>query len=225
MNNLVVAENVGKSYPLPKGVLRVFEGLDFILEKGDLVAVMGASGVGKTTFLNLLGALDRPTEGAILLDGEDIHAKDEREKARLRNEKIGFVFQFYHLLPEFTALENVFLPLLIRGLDRREASMRAMAILKEVFLEDKAQQKPGQLSGGEQQRVAVARALVNDPHLLLADEPTGNLDWRTGEAIMGMIQDLHVRRGLSSIVVTHNEKIAAFCRKVYVMEAGRLKRI
>jgi ABC-type lipoprotein export system ATPase subunit len=225
MNNLVVAENVGKSYPLPKGVLRVFEGLDFILEKGDLVAVMGASGVGKTTFLNLLGALDRPTEGAILLDGEDIQAKDEREKARLRNEKIGFVFQFYHLLPEFTALENVFLPLLIRGLDRREASMRAMAILKEVFLEDKAQQKPGQLSGGEQQRVAVARALVNDPHLLLADEPTGNLDWRTGEAIMGMIQDLHVRRGLSSIVVTHNEKIAAFCRKVYVMEAGRLKRI
>jgi ABC-type lipoprotein export system ATPase subunit len=225
MNSLVVAEKVGKSYPLPKGVLRVFEGLDFMLEKGDLVAVMGASGVGKTTFLNLLGALDRPTEGTILLDGEDIHAKDEREKARLRNEKIGFVFQFYHLLPEFSALENVFLPLLIRGLDRQEALMRAKEILKEVFLEDKAQQKPGQLSGGEQQRVAVARALVNDPHLLLADEPTGNLDWRTGEAIMGLIQDLHVRRGLSSIVVTHNEKIAAFCRKVYVMEAGRLKRI
>ncbi len=225
MNNLVVAENVGKAYPLPKGVLRVFEGIDFVLEQGDLVAVMGASGVGKTTFLNLLGALDRPTEGTILLDGEDIHAKDEREKARLRNEKIGFVFQFYHLLPEFTALENVFLPLLIRGLERREASTRAMAILKEVFLEDKAHQKPGRLSGGEQQRVAVARALVNDPHLLLADEPTGNLDRRSGEAIMGLIQDLHVRRGLSSIVVTHNEKIAAFCRKVYVMESGRLKRI
>jgi len=225
MNNLVVVEKVGKAYPLPKGVLRVFEGLDFVLEQGDLVAVMGASGVGKTTFLNLLGALDRPTEGTVLLDGEDIHAKDEREKARLRNEKIGFVFQFYHLLPEFTALENVFLPLLIRGLERRDASIRAMAILKEVFLEDKAQQKPGLLSGGEQQRVAVARALVNDPHLLLADEPTGNLDWRTGQAIMGLIQDLHVRRGLSSIVVTHNEKIAAYCRKVYLMEAGRLKRI
>jgi ABC-type lipoprotein export system ATPase subunit len=225
MNNLVVTENVGKAYPLPKGVLRVFEGLDFVLERGDLVAVMGASGVGKTTFLNLLGALDRPTEGTILLDGEDIHAKGEREKARLRNEKIGFVFQFYHLLPEFTALENVFLPLLIRGLERREASERALAILKEVFLEDKAHQKPSRLSGGEQQRVAVARALVNDPHLLLADEPTGNLDWKTGEAIMGLIQDLHVRRGLSSIVVTHNEKIAAFCRKVYVMEGGRLKRI
>jgi len=225
MNNLVVTENVSKAYPLPKGMLRVFEGLDFVLERGDLVAVMGASGVGKTTFLNLLGALDRPTAGTILLDGEDIQAKDEREKARLRNEKIGFVFQFYHLLPEFTALENVFLPLLIRGLERREAAGRALAILKEVFLEDKAHQKPSLLSGGEQQRVAVARALVNDPHLLLADEPTGNLDWKTGEAIMGLIQDLHVRRGLSSIVVTHNEKIAAFCRKVYIMEAGRLKRI
>src|SRR4030043_782817 len=122
MNNLVVTENVSKSYPLPKGMLRVFEGLDFVLERGDLVAVMGASGVGKTTFLNLLGALDRPTEGTILLDGEDILSKGEREKARLRNEKIGFVFQFSHLLPEFTALENVFLPLLIRGLDRRDAA-------------------------------------------------------------------------------------------------------
>ena len=142
MNNLVVTENVGKSYPLPKGTLRVFEGLDFVLERGDLVAVMGASGAGKTTFLNLLGALDRPTEGTILLDGEDIHAKGEREKARLRNEKIGFVFQFYHLLPEFTALENVSLPLLIRGIERRDASERALAILKEVFLEDKAHQKP-----------------------------------------------------------------------------------
>src|SRR4030043_935518 len=132
MNNLVVAENVGKAYPLPKGVLRVFEGIDFVLEQGDLVAVMGASGVGKTTFLNLLGALDRPTEGTILLDGEDIHAKDEREKARLRNEKIGFVFQFYHLLPEFTAVENVMLPAMIRPRsDFREARKRAESLLSK----------------------------------------------------------------------------------------------
>src|SRR4030065_766562 len=226
MNNLVVVtENVSKAYPLPTGTLRVFEGLDFVLERGDLVAVMGSAGVGKTTFLNLLGALDRPTEGKILLDGEDIQAKGDREKARLRNEKIGFVFQFYHLLPEFTGLQNVALPLLIRGLEGRDASVRALAILKEVFLEDKAHQKPSRLSGGEQQRVAVARALGNDPHLLLARESTGDLDLKSGEAIMGLIQDLHVRRGLSSIVVPPNEKIAALCRKVYVMEAGRLKRI
>lgn len=225
MNELVVTENLGKAYPSPKGALRVFEGIDFVLERGDLVAVMGASGVGKTTFLNLLGALDRPTEGTIRIDGEDLQAKSEREKARFRNEKIGFVFQFYHLLPEFTAFENVSFPLLIRGLEKGEATGKALAMLKEVSLEDKAAQKPSRLSGGEQQRVAIARALVNDPRLLLADEPTGNLDWMSGEAIMRLIQDLHVRRGLSSIVVTHNEKIAAFCRKVYVMDAGRLKRI
>jgi ABC-type lipoprotein export system ATPase subunit len=225
MNNLIVAESVGKSYPLPKGILRVFEGLNFALERGDLVAIMGASGVGKTTFLNLLGALDRPTEGKIYLEGEDIQAKDDKERARLRNEKIGFVFQFYHLLPEFTALENVFLPLLIKGTEAHQAVLLARAVLKEVLLEDKVDQKPSRLSGGEQQRVAIARALVNDPRVLLADEPTGNLDWRSGEAIMDSIQDLHSRKGLSSIIVTHNEKIAAYCRKVYVMEAGRLKRI
>jgi ABC-type lipoprotein export system ATPase subunit len=225
MNNLIVAEGIGKSYPLPKGILRVFEGLDFALEPGDLVAIMGVSGVGKTTFLNLLGALDRPTEGRIYLEGEDIQAKDDKERARLRNEKIGFVFQFYHLLPEFTALENVFLPLLIRGMEVRQAVLRARAVLKEVLPEDKIDQRPSRLSGGEQQRVAIARALVNEPRLLLADEPTGNLDWRSGEAIMALIQDLHSSKGLSSIIVTHNEKIAAYCRKVYMMEAGRLKRI
>lgn len=223
MSSLIVAKNVGKVYPLPKGVLRVLGGLDFELEKGDLVAVMGASGVGKTTFLNLLGALDKPSEGTVLLEGEDIHGKEEREKARLRNENIGFVFQFYHLLPEFSSLENVLLPLLIRGMDKGEARRKALSILKEVLLEDKADQKPSLLSGGEQQRVAIARALVNEPKLLLADEPTGNLDWKSGEAIMRLIQELHQKKGLSSIIVTHNEKIARFCQKLYVMEAGKLK--
>ena len=201
----------------------MLEGLDFELQKGDIVAVMGASGVGKTTFLNLLGALDKPSEGTILLEGEDIHAKEEGEKARLRNENIGFVFQFYHLLPEFTALENVLLPLLIRGIDKREAKRKALSILKEVLPEDKADQRPGLLSGGEQQRVAIARALVNEPKLLLADEPTGNLDWKSGEAIMRLIRELHQKKDLSSIIVTHNEKIARFCQKLYVMEAGKLK--
>lgn len=208
---------------MPKGVLRIFSGLHFELEAGDIAAVMGASGVGKTTLLNLLGALDRPTEGTVYLDGEDLFARDEMELARIRNRKIGFVFQFFHLLPEFTALENVSLPLMIGGLDRLEALKKGLDILREVFLEDKAHCRPAQLSGGEQQRVAIARALINEPKLLLADEPTGNLDWKTGELILRLLLDLHQRKGLSSILVTHNDKVAQFCRKLYVMERGELK--
>ncbi len=208
---------------MPKGVLRIFSGLHFELEAGDIAAVMGASGVGKTTLLNLLGALDRPTEGTVYLDGEDLFARDEMELARIRNRKIGFVFQFFHLLPEFTALENVSLPLMIGGLDRLEALKKGLDILREVFLEDKAHCRPAQLSAGEQQRVAIARALINEPKLLLADEPTGNLDWKTGELILRLLLDLHKRKGLSSILVTHNDKVAQFCRKLYVMERGELK--
>ncbi len=220
---LLKVENLGKHYPLPKGVLRVFEGLGFELEKGAIVAVMGVSGVGKTTFLNLLGALDRPTQGRIILDGEDLSVRSERELAAIRNRKIGFVFQFYHLLPEFTALENIAIPLMIRGLDKTSALEKAGATLEEVGLLDKAEQRPSRLSGGEQQRVAIARALVPEPSLLLADEPTGNLDWKTGEGVLRLILDLHERRGLSSIIVTHNEKIARYCHRTYLMESGELK--
>lgn len=223
MNSVLKTLNLGKEYPLPKGVLRVFEGVNFELIEGDLVAIMGVSGVGKTTFLNLLGTLDKPTEGKILIDGEDILSRNENELAEIRNRKIGFVFQFYHLLPEFTALENVTFPLLIRGMEKKEAQEKAGEVLKEVSLEEKARIRPAQLSGGEQQRVAIARALVNEPKLLLADEPTGNMDWKTGQMILGIIQELHQRKGLSSIVVTHNEKVAQFCNKVYLMEARELK--
>ncbi len=222
-DRVLVAENLGKTYPLPKGELRVFEGLNFELERGELVAIMGVSGVGKTTFLNLLGALDRPSEGRVLLDGEDLFAGTDREVAGVRNRKIGFVFQVFHLLPEFTSLENVSFPLMIRGVPKKEALLKAGDILKEVSLEDKVHSRPSQLSGGEQQRVAIARALVNEPRLLLADEPTGNLDWKTGEKVLRLVLDLHERRGLSSILVTHNEKIARYCHKVYMMEAGELK--
>ncbi|MFQ5721744.1 MAG: ABC transporter ATP-binding protein, partial [Candidatus Aminicenantales bacterium] len=196
---------------------------NFELRKGDLVAIMGVSGVGKTTLLNLLGLLDVPTVGKIFLDGQDILSKNEQEKAEIRNKKIGFVFQFYHLLPEFTALENVSFPLLIKGVEKKEALAKAFRLLKEVSLEDKAGQRPNLLSGGEQQRVAIARALVNDPELLLADEPTGNLDWKTGRRILELIQNLHQRKGLSSIIVTHNEKVAQFCHQIYLMEEGGLK--
>jgi lipoprotein-releasing system ATP-binding protein len=193
------------------------------LEKGHIAAIMGVSGVGKTTLLNLIAAIDNPTEGTVFLEGVDIFGLNPRERAKVRNKKIGFIFQFYHLLPEFTALENVSFPLLIGGIEKREAQQRSLQILQEVFLEEKAHLRPGKLSGGEQQRIAIARALVNDPRLLLADEPTGNLDWRTGQSILELIRNLHVKRGLSSIIVTHNEKVAQFCDQVYLMEQGQLK--
>jgi ABC-type lipoprotein export system ATPase subunit len=221
----IVLEAVGlsKAYALPKGELRVFENIDFELRRGDLAAIMGVSGVGKTTLLNLLGGLDKPSKGTIQIEGEDLRSKSEAEVSALRNRKIGFVFQFYHLLPEFTAAENVAFPLMIGGMGRKAALSQARVLLEEVFLGDKADFRPGQLSGGEQQRVAVARALVREPRVLLADEPTGNLDWTTGEMILQVILDLHRKKGLSSVIVTHNEKIASYCHKLYLMEAGRLK--
>jgi len=226
MNNVLLrAVDLGKDYPLPQGLLQVFQGLEFELERGDVAAIMGVSGVGKTTLLNLLGALDRPTRGTVFLEGEDLYAKDVRALARIRNRKIGFVFQFYHLLPEFTAIENIALPLMIGGLSRGQALERAAARLAEVGLADKGPLRSILLSGGEQQRIALARALVNEPRLLLADEPTGNLDWKTGEAVLALLLDLHRRKGLSSVIVTHSEKVAHYCGKTFMMERGALKRI
>lgn len=223
MNSIIRAENLTKTYPLPEGDLLVFESINFEVERGDFVGIMGVSGVGKTTLLNLLGVLDKPTKGTIFLDGEDVFTESEREIAKVRNRKIGFVFQFYHLLPEFTSVENVSFPLLIRGVKRRDAERRALSMLCEVALEEKANIRSAQLSGGEQQRVAIARALINEPKLLLADEPTGNLDWKTGKMILELVQELHQKKGLTSVVVTHNEKVAQFCNKVYLMEGGKLK--
>lgn len=223
MNSILKVKDLTKDYPLPEGVLHVFRGIDFEVKRGDFVAIMGVSGVGKTTLLNLLGILDKPTRGKIFLEGEDVSRKSEKELAEARNRKIGFVFQFYHLLPEFTSLENVSFPLLIKGIGREEAQKRSSELLREVFLEEKIHIRPAQLSGGEQQRVAVARALVNEPKLLLADEPTGNLDWKTGEQILQLIKELHQKKELTSVVVTHNEKVAQFCDKVYLMEKGSLK--
>jgi ABC-type lipoprotein export system ATPase subunit len=222
---LVRAVNLGRDYPNPDGILAVFRGLNFELEAGDVAAIMGVSGVGKTTLLNLLGALDRPSEGTVFLEGVDLFDRSPKDLARIRNEKIGFVYQFFHLLPEFTALENVALPLLIGGKKRSAAWPAAAAILAEVGLASKALCRPSQLSGGEQQRVAVARALANGPRLLLADEPTGNLDGKTGEFILQLLLDLHRRKGLSSVIVTHNDKVARYCGKVFMMESGALKRI
>lgn len=223
MNEILVTENLGKEYPLPRGTLSVFEDLNFHLARGELAAIMGVSGVGKTTFLNLIAALDAPTRGTVFIEGEDLFQMEDFQRARVRNEKIGFIFQFYHLLPEFTALENVCFPLLIKGVEKKEAVAQSLQTLREVFLEEKADLRPGKLSGGEQQRVAIARALVNRPKLLLADEPTGNLDWKTGRSILELIRSLHQQRSLSSIIVTHNEKVARFCDRIYLMEGGQLK--
>ncbi len=222
-NKLVEVRGLVKVYPLPDGELRVLDELDFSLDRGEIVAVMGASGVGKTTFLNILGALDRPTSGSVSFEGEELFSKPESELAQIRNSKIGFVFQFFHLLPEFTVVENLSLPLLIAGLPKKRALEQARTLLAEVGLEKKAKVHPNLLSGGEQQRVAIARALIASPRLLLADEPTGNLDWKTGERIMELIRQLHERKGLTSVIVTHNEKVASFCRRVYQLEAGKLK--
>jgi lipoprotein-releasing system ATP-binding protein len=222
---VVRAVNLGKEYPLPGGRLRVFGGLNMELEAGDVAAIMGVSGVGKTTLLNLLGALDKPSEGTVYLDGEDLYAKDIRALARTRNRKIGFVFQFYHLLPEFSADENIALPLMIGGIGKEAALQRARELLAEVGLEDKAGMRPAQLSGGEQQRIALARALSREPKLLLADEPTGNLDWKTGESILRLLLDLQSRKGLTAVLVTHSENVARYCGKVFMMERGELKRI
>jgi len=223
MNNVLEIINLRKDYPLPQGELCVFRDVNFSLKRNELVSIMGVSGVGKTTFLNLCGALDRPTKGEILIDGEDINKKDLKQKAEMRNKKIGFIFQFYHLLPEFNAQENVSFPLLIKGYHHDEADKLALDMLKEVNLEDKALIRISQLSGGEQQRVAIARALINEPVILLADEPTGNMDWKTGKKILALIRELHDKKKLSSVIVTHNEKVAQFCDKTYLMENKDLK--
>ncbi len=223
MNNILKTEDLGKEYPMPKGTLRVFDELNFELERGKIIAIMGVSGVGKTTFLNLVAGLDTPTRGKVILDGEDVFRLNKRERARLRNEKVGFIFQFYHLLPEFSALENVSFPLLIGGIEKKQAFSRAAHLLQEVALEEKADLRPGKLSGGEQQRVAIARSLINEPKLLLADEPTGNLDWKTGRNILELVRSLHAKKDLSSIIVTHNEKVADFCDRVFLMESGQLQ--
>jgi lipoprotein-releasing system ATP-binding protein len=222
-NFIIKTEALGKEYPLPKGTLCVFDKLDFELEIGKIVAIMGVSGVGKTTFLNLVAGLDTPTRGNVYLEGEDVFQLSKRDIAKMRNSKIGFIFQFYHLLPEFTSLENVAFPLLIGGVEKKQALERAAKLLKEVKLEEKADLRPSKLSGGEQQRVAIARSLINEPRLLLADEPTGNLDWKTGQSILELIRSLHSEKHLSSIVVTHNEKVADFCDQVFLMDRGQLK--
>lgn len=200
----------------------VFQNLNFTLQQGEMVAIVGASGAGKSTLLHLLGGLDQPTSGTVVLDDFDMFKNGELQLAALRNRRIGFVFQFHHLLPEFSALENVMMPLLIGGAGRAEAAKRAQELLERVGLGKRIAHRPGELSGGERQRVALARALVAAPTLLLADEPTGNLDHRTGQEVFALLRELHATEHLTSIIVTHNEQLAATCDRVLHLANGIL---
>lgn len=212
-----------KSYGSGDSRVDVLKGISLKLGKGETVALLGASGAGKSTLMHILGALDRPTSGSVRYQGEDIFAKNESQLASFRNLSIGFVFQFHHLLPEFTALENVMMPAMINGTSRHEALPAAHSILAEVGLGHRVTHKPGELSGGEQQRVAVARALVMGPQMLLADEPTGNLDMKTSESIHELFEKLHSSRGLSIMVVTHNERLAARTMRQIRLQDGRVQ--
>jgi lipoprotein-releasing system ATP-binding protein len=201
--------NVFKTFGNGTKKVEVLRGVNLTFSRGERVAIVGASGTGKTTLLHILGVLDRPTSGKVFYWGKDVFELNDRDLALFRNQEIGFVFQFHHLLPEFNALENTMMPCLIRGLSKREASQRAEAILALVGLQDRISHKPGELSGGEQQRVAVARALVMEPKVLLADEPTGNLDTKTGSAVFDLLLELNRIKKVTLIVVTHNLQLAA----------------
>jgi lipoprotein-releasing system ATP-binding protein len=217
------AVNLGKVYRSGEADLPVFVGLNFEVARGEKLALVGESGAGKSTLLHLVGGLDRPTEGEIYFGQKDICKLSESGLADFRNHEVGFVWQIHSLLAEFTALENVMMPLLIRGARKEAAEPVAQARLEEVGLHNRAWHRAGELSGGEQQRVVLARALAGDPQVLLADEPTGSLDYRTGETIMDLIDNLHRSRGLTSIHVTHNLNFAKRADRVLKLERGSLE--
>ncbi|MCE2486317.1 MAG: ATP-binding cassette domain-containing protein [Desulfurellaceae bacterium] len=222
---LIRAERLSKRYGEEGQAIQVFSELDLDIRRAERIAIIGESGVGKTTLLHILGTLDRPSTGKVWLDGHDVFTLPSEELAGLRNREIGFIFQFHHLLPDFNAVENVMLPGLIARLSRAEAKRRAVEILEQVGLTDRLTHRPGELSGGEQQRVAVARALVLRPRVVLADEPTGNLDPGTGEGVLQLLLKLNQAMNITMVVVTHNDKVATSMDRTLRLEAGRLREI
>jgi lipoprotein-releasing system ATP-binding protein len=221
-DTVLEARQVHKSFRQGPEELHVLEGVQLSIARAERVAIVGSSGSGKTTLLQILGGLDRPSTGAVLVDGRDIHSLSENERGELRNRALGFVYQFHHLLPEFSALENVAMPLLVRRAKVSVARAAARALLERVGLGARLEHRPHQLSGGERQRAAVARALVTEPRIVLADEPTGNLDGLNAESVFALMLELNRERGTSLVVVTHDLKLANRMESVYELERGTL---
>jgi lipoprotein-releasing system ATP-binding protein len=220
---LVEAKGIEKGYPVGSTTVSVLRQLDLVVDAGEMVAVVGASGVGKSTLLHVLGGLDSIDAGSVRLGDADLGAMKPDALTAFRNRHVGFVFQFHHLLPEFSALENAGMPMRIARRDGAERDAKARALLERVGLGERLAHKPGMLSGGEQQRVAIARALVMEPRLLLADEPTGDLDEHTAETLHELLRDMHREHGLTSIIATHNPRLSAACDRVLRLEEGRLR--
>ena len=223
MNNLLRALNIHKSFHSGDEEIRVLQGIDIDVNKGDFISITGPSGSGKSTLLHILGGLQHPDKGEVILDGKLLYSHPDRELAKIRNERIGFIFQFHYLLSDFTVLENIMIPLLIKGTNRSVADEKVKELLKMVDLEDRAHHKPQTLSGGERQRVAVLRAIINQPSLLLADEPTGDLDWEHANTILQMLMDLHKEKEMTVIIVTHNKRVAKIAKNTYNLTKGRLE--
>lgn len=232
MEDLISVNRLTKSFFTPAGELRILKGVDLSIKVGEMIGIVGASGVGKSTLLHILGTLDSPTTGDVLYEGRHVFALDTASLARFRNRTIGFVFQFHHLLPEFTAIENVMMPGLIslgsggqgsRGTSLKELEKRAEGLFSELGIVERKNHRPGELSGGEQQRVAVARALILNPKVVLADEPTGNLDTTTGEDLFDLLLRLNRDRQITFVIVTHNESLAGRCHRILKMLDGRFE--
>ena len=219
-NYLLIARDIFRHFETSEGTIEVLKGINLGIREGDMVAVVGESGVGKSTLLHILGGLDRPSAGTVEVKGESFNRKSESELAKYRNRHVGFVFQQHYLMEDFTALENAMMPALISGKSKAEATTIAEQLLREVGLSDRMTHRPRELSGGEQQRVAVARALANNPGIVIADEPSGNLDIKTGERLHSLLADLNQSRGITFLIATHNKDLARTCRRVVKLENG-----
>lgn len=227
-NEFLRVKDVIKDYKMQEGVLRILRGINLTVVKGEIIAIIGASGAGKSTLLHILGILDQPTSGAVFHDGINLNEINAKEQARKRNEIFGFIFQFYHLLPDFSTIENVLMPMLIgrgfsrKGLSKKSCNEKAEALLERVGLKDRINHRPDQLSGGERQRVAICRALINEPEVLLCDEPTGNLDSKNGMEIKELIWDINDRLKQTIIIVTHDEQIAKCAHRIIHIVDGKI---